>query len=337
MKDYYTSVKDSNFLDLRWNEIGNEGAKALLSVLAKNNSLQDLILMGNKIDEEILKEINDKLNRNKNLNYNYFVNNEKGKGNNSQINYNKDPTVNFEEKLSHEPPFKNSIKFLEKEKEITEELKARYDVQIISNSKLEKRIKELEIMLNNERSKVDDIRNQTNKELQNEKDLRFRYEEQVLKLKEDSMKKEIEYNKNLQELEIKISNIFQENSNFHNENKLLRDQNDRLRGTYEEKYKGLEENYIKNSNFLNETIDSMRSENEKIRKEFQDDLKNLHKDWERKFKGLDENYKNMKFHKDELEKEVSNYKKEFLDFKIDKEMEYKERETKLIEEEVYST
>ena len=81
----------------------------------------------------------------------------------------------------------------------------------------------------------------------------------------------------------------------------------------------------------------MRSENEKIRKEFQDDLKNLHKDWERKFKGLDENYKNMKFHKDELEKEVSNYKKEFLDFKIDKEMEYKERETKLIEEEVYST
>ena len=246
MKDYYTSVKDSNFLDLRWNEIGNEGAKALLSVLAKNNSLQDLILMGNKIDEEILKEINDKLNRNKNLNYNYFVNNEKGKGNNSQINYNKDPTVNFEEKLSHEPPFKNSIKFLEKEKEITEELKARYDVQIISNSKLEKRIKELEIMLNNERSKVDDIRNQTNKELQNEKDLRFRYEEQVLKLKEDSMKKEIEYNKNLQELEIKISNIFQENSNFHNENKLLRDQNDRLRGTYEEKYKGLEENYIKN-------------------------------------------------------------------------------------------
>ena len=304
--------------------------------MAKNNSLQDLILMGNKIDEEILKEINDKLNRNKNLNYNYFVNNEKGKITNSQSNFSKDPVVNYEEKLSQEPPFKNSIKFLEKEKEISEELKARYDVQIISNSKLEKRIKELEIMLNNERSKLDDVRNHTAKELQNEKDLRFRYEEQVLKLKEDLMKREIEYNKNLQELEIKISNIFQENSNFHNENKLLRDQNERLKGTYEGKYRGLEENNNKNSNFLNETIESLRSENEKIRKDSQDDLKNMHREWDRKFKGLEESYKNMKFQKDELEKEVSNCKKDFLDFKIDKEMEYKERETKLIEEEVIS-
>jgi hypothetical protein len=305
-----------------------------MTVLGKNNSLQDLILMGNKIDEALIKEINEKLNRNKNLNYNYYVNNEKGKLSTSQVMISKDPVVNFEEKLSYEPPFNNSMKFLEKEKEITEELKARYDVQIISNSKLEKRIKELEIMLNNERSKVDEIRNQTAKELQNEKDMRFRYEEQVLKLKEDLMKKEIDYNKNLQELEIKISNIFQENANYINDNKLLKDLNERLRGTYEEKYKGLEENYNKNANFLNDNIDILRSENEKIRKEFQDDLKNMQKEWERKLKGIEESYKNMKFQKDELEKELTNSKKDFLDFKIDKEMEYKDRETKLLEEEV---
>ena len=305
-----------------------------MTVLGKNNSLQDLILMGNKIDEALIKEINEKLNRNKNLNYNYYVNNEKGKLSTSQVMISKDPVVNFEEKLSYEPPFNNSMKFLEKEKEITEELKARYDVQIISNSKLEKRIKELEIMLNNERSKVDEIRNQTAKELQNEKDMRFRYEEQVLKLKEDLMKKEIDYNKNLQELEIKISNIFQENANYINDNKLLKDMNERIRGTYEEKYKGLEENYNKNANFLNDNIDNLRSENEKIRKEFQDDLKNMQRDWERKLKGIEESYKNMKFQKDELEKELTNSKKDFLDFKIDKEMEYKDRETKLLEEEV---
>ncbi len=305
-----------------------------MTVLGKNNSLQDLILMGNKIEETLIKEINEKLNRNKNLNYNYYVNNEKGKLSTSQVMISKDPVVNFEEKLSYEPPFNNSMKFLEKEKEITEELKARYDVQIISNSKLEKRIKELEIMLNNERSKVDEIRNQTTKELQNEKDMRFRYEEQVLKLKEDLMKKEIDYNKNLQELEIKISNIFQENANYINDNKLLKDMNERIRGTYEEKYKGLEENYNKNANFLNDNIDNLRSENEKIRKEFQDDLKNMQRDWERKLKGIEESYKNMKFQKDELEKELTNSKKDFLDFKIDKEMEYKDRETKLLEEEV---
>ncbi len=110
--------------------------------------------------------------------------------------------------------------------------------------------------------------------------------------------------------------------------------NERIRGTYEEKYKGLEENYNKNANFLNDNIDNLRSENEKIRKEFQDDLKNMQRDWERKLKGIEESYKNMKFQKDELEKELTNSKKDFLDFKIDKEMEYKDRETKLLEEEV---
>ncbi len=35
----------------------------------------------------------------------------------------------------------NPVKIIEKEKDISEEFKARYDVQLISNSKLEKRVR----------------------------------------------------------------------------------------------------------------------------------------------------------------------------------------------------
>lgn len=273
------------------------------------------------------------MNRNKNLNYNYFVNNEKSTLKGKSFAEIKDERIEKQSQEQREP-FKTTVKFLEKEKEFTEELKARYDVQVISNSKLEKRIKELEIMLNNERTKVEEIRSQSSKDIQIEKDMRLKYEDQVLKLKEDLMKKEIESNKALQEVEIKLSNIFQENANFQNENKLVRDQLERIKGAYEEKYKGLEENSNKNSSYLEETIDTLRIENEKIRKDFQDELKVILRDWERKFKAHEENFKALKMQKDDLERENSNLKKEFIDFKIDKEMEYKQRESRMIEEEV---
>ena len=44
-------------LDLRWNELGTEGAKALIPGLEKNRTLIQLDLSGNKISEEVLTVI----------------------------------------------------------------------------------------------------------------------------------------------------------------------------------------------------------------------------------------------------------------------------------------
>ena len=53
-------------LDLRWNEINDDGAKQILEVMKKNTTLLYLNLVGNKIvNNTTLKEINDILIRNK--------------------------------------------------------------------------------------------------------------------------------------------------------------------------------------------------------------------------------------------------------------------------------
>lgn len=142
----------------------------------------------------------------------------------------------------------NPVRIIEKEKDITEEFKARYDVQLISNSKLEKRvidliickIRELEVLLNNEKARYDEFRLENQKDLDLERSTKSKYEEMVLKFKEELMRKEIEINKITTDFDIRVSEEVQVKTDALNENKLLSEKLDRLKGTYEEKYRVLE-------------------------------------------------------------------------------------------------
>lgn len=51
-------------MDLRWNRLGNSGAKAILKGLNLNKTLNILELAGNKVSDDYLRQINDFLNRN---------------------------------------------------------------------------------------------------------------------------------------------------------------------------------------------------------------------------------------------------------------------------------
>lgn len=53
------------YYDFRWNDIGPEGGKAILNALQNNNEVQELNLMGNRVPNEILNSISDKLQSNK--------------------------------------------------------------------------------------------------------------------------------------------------------------------------------------------------------------------------------------------------------------------------------
>jgi hypothetical protein len=44
-------------MDLRWNDINNNGAQAILTSLESNSSIINLELAGNAVAEEILAEI----------------------------------------------------------------------------------------------------------------------------------------------------------------------------------------------------------------------------------------------------------------------------------------
>ena len=83
---------------------------------------------------------------------------------------------------------------IEKEKEISDEFKARYDVQLIANSKLEKRVKELEVQLSNEKAKFEEFKMENSKDLDFERNTKMKYEDMILNLKDDLMRKDLEIN-----------------------------------------------------------------------------------------------------------------------------------------------
>jgi hypothetical protein len=331
---YYISelIKNSRSImsiDLRGNDIRNEGAKILLSSLMINNSIQELNLEGNKITDDSLKLISRQISKNKmNLQSTFKINqseNNKFNQQNISIEENKEPTF-IQEQTS-------PVKFLEREKELVEEFKARYDVQLIVNAKLEKRIKELETLLTLERNKVEDAKEKFERELEEERNLRIKYEEQILVLKEEFMKLSIEKNKQQIDSDLKLSSINNELSSLNNENKLLRESVDRIQQTEEEKLISFKEDYENKIEDLNSIIENLQYENEKIKREMRDELKNSENLFEKKYKTLEESYRSVKLSKEESDRINLQLKREILDVKINAENKINEKEKKLIEEE----
>lgn len=93
---------------------------------------------------------------------------------------------------------------LEKEKDIAEEFKARYDVQIIQNSKLEKKIHELEHELSNERQKKSTLKEEYEKLNFKEKQEKTLMEMTIINLRDQISKLEINHKKQIDSYELEL-------------------------------------------------------------------------------------------------------------------------------------
>lgn len=335
-------LKDSQsimYIDLRWNDISNEGAKNILTNLQRNTIIQELNLIGNKVSGETLAEISEILRKNKNNIHsalNIKDDNKLSRSNfmKSGLNFNRSKSPEKENNLTVIRDYENvPLKFLEKEKELSEEFKARYDVQLITNAKLEKKNKELETLIELERNKVSEAKETFDKDLEAERNLRIKYEEQIAFLKEDLMRSAVDKKKIENEYDVKFVALNNQILNLQNENKTLKDNLNRTTETYEEKYILLKEEYESNYRHLNDKIESLKQENEKIRRESTDEIKNNLKDFEKKYKTLEETFRSLKVTKEELERTNVYLKKEMLDVKIEAELKFKEKESQFIDDE----
>jgi hypothetical protein len=341
-------------LDLRWNEIGNEGAREILKNLNNNRNnfnsnfnLKELNLLGNNISQEILFEINEKINLYKNSNFqegekkgNLILQYDFMKTNNFRENFNK--SQNFRENFQN---FNNSQNFqnfnqdqdhtelLLKEKQLTNEYKTRYESQLQLSTTLEKKLKELEVILTNEKSSLSTIKSSHTKELHIEREKNLQYEEIILKQKEDFMSKELEWKKLLSDTEKDISKLIQEKHEITIDNDILKEEKKLLSESYEEKLKSLQEMFEKKNFTLQSGYDSIKIENESLRRNFFEEKKILSKEFDRKLKIQQDLNLTLKSTNDELEKEILIIKREFHEYKMNKEFEIKERESRIAEEE----
>lgn len=321
-------------IDLRWNEIGNDGGKEISAALTSNSVLQEMNLTGNKITQEILFEINDKINRNKNYVYNLNFNHEKIKN-----EYTSKAFPYLSEKINLDNKdlyfFKGNKEdvLLNNTVDLNSEYKARYDSLLLTNTNLEKRVKELEIVLNNSKSNSNEYKSSITKDIQNLKDVKHQLEEELLRRKEENMLKELEQVGKLNEFEHKISKLNQEKQDLIHTNEQLHNQLETIQVSLNEKYKMLEAQYEKNNEFHISNYNDLKEENEKLRKDLSNEMKTLSNTSETKYKSLDDENKKLLSTINELTMENNHLKRELSELKILKEVEWNERESRIKEEE----
>lgn len=100
------------------------------------------------------------------------------------------------------PGSQNEVPYqiLQREKDYAEDLKAKYEAQVISNARTEKRVKELERSIENERRKLKSTNTELVRSLEEEKISRKSIEATLSKLKEDFARSELEKDKLIMDL-----------------------------------------------------------------------------------------------------------------------------------------
>jgi chromosome segregation ATPase len=317
-------AKNLQFLDLRWNEIGNEGAKLIVSSLGNNKTLLELNLIGNKINGDTLRDVNEHMIRNKDFqSYLYSPDNVDGK-----LKTGKKETNVLSDIDSTIP-----LKIIEKEKSISNEFKSRYDVQLIENAKLEKQNKEYEKLLELERQKLNEMKKNFDQSVGIESSNRKKAEDLIINLKEENSKLKIE-NENLRNEIDNIKDQCQKEKNSLNDIiNQLKGSLERKDSEYSEKYNILNNEFQKINKTLNNSITKMVNESETLKKDFNVKNKNSYDEFDKKLRENEDEIQKLKEQNQILQKEISDLKKNSLDEKMDLEMQYKSREARLLDDE----
>ncbi len=317
-------AKNLQFLDLRWNEIGNEGAKLIVSSLGNNKTLLELNLIGNKINGDTLRDVNEHMIRNKDFqSYLYSPDNVDGK-----LKTGKKETNVLSDIDSTIP-----LKIIEKEKSISNEFKSRYDVQLIENAKLEKQNKELEKLLELERIKLNEMKKNFDESVNIESTNRKKAEDLIMSLKEENSKLKIENEELKNELETNKEEYQKEKNSLNDMINQLKGSLNRKDSEYLEKYNILNNEYQKINKTLNNSISKMVNESENLKKDFNLRNKNSYDEFDTKLRDYEEQIQKLKEANMELQNEKSELNKNFLEQKLNLEVQYKNREARILDDE----
>jgi hypothetical protein len=175
-------------IDLRWNEIGTEGARTIISALERNKFITEFEITGNKVSEDALNVIEELVERNR---LGVKGNNFFKKSARSQLNL----------------PVDEQDSFLnEKDKEVMG-IKTRYDAQVVAHENTERKLEHAEKDLGKEREKSSQLRQELLKSIEIEKEQNERILNDMSRLKEEFMKNEIKFTKQIQDLELQVVNL----------------------------------------------------------------------------------------------------------------------------------
>lgn len=103
---------------------------------------------------------------------------------------------------------------LQKEKDYAEDLKAKYEAQVIAHARTEKRTKDLEKQIEQERRKLNSSNSELKRQLEEEKIARKSIESSLSKLKDDFARADLDKDKLIVDLQVKYDRARIEKSQY---------------------------------------------------------------------------------------------------------------------------
>ena len=311
--------KNLKYLDLKWNEIGNDGASILINEIGNNKTLLEINLIGNRINGNMLRYINEFLIRNKNFK-SYLYSPDEENLNESEM----------EKKVLADIDNTIPLKIIEQEKMVSNEFKSRYDVTVIENNRLRQENKELEKILEDLKKKNNNLKDNYDISIENEKKIRLNIEENSMNLKDELNKLKIDNNllnndyENLVNENEKVKNRLKERLDY------LKDDLNNKKNDYDQKYELLNNEFVKINNNLSEQIRNLVLESEK---NYRKNKRNDYDDLETKVNKLKFENQRLKKENSEFENIIEKNKQNVAKNRLELEEEYKLRESKFMNNE----
>lgn len=213
--------------------------------------------------------------------------------------------------------------------EVLRDVHSKYENHVSSNLRTGAAISELEMILEAERRKTKDLKDRLEADLENERRMRVEFENKLIKLKDESMKKEML----ISELDFKANNLVHENQSLLNENNQIKDENVRMTEIYNMKIREYEEKLSYQHRQLSSMEMEYREELENIKRQHQQELQRVIKEWETRYASIEQKCHGFMGTREEMEREIRRLNDMLLKVKLQGEEEIKEMAIRIQEEE----
>ncbi|OMJ85977.1 hypothetical protein SteCoe_12611 [Stentor coeruleus] len=315
-------------IDLRWNEIGVLGAKKLLSSISQSRSLKIIDLSGNKIPEDLILQIEQQLKGEEKL---------KKIENKYKTEVRLPRTENrypkSEDRLLQDDYSRTRSPARIKEFSYNDELYAKYEGQMIANARNEAKINELEILLEQESRKVQEIKNDFLNELDTEKSRRLYSDEALMLYKEEALKKEMDDARTIQELEDKINRQVNEKNMIILELENIQEQYNKFNIGTQDRIRNLEDKLNQQERQNKQNDESYRQVLDKMKIETEQKIYEISREYQNKLEISDENFRLVKNAKENAENEVRVLKNQIAQIKTQMQEALNDQEFRIRDEE----
>ncbi|CAG9329321.1 unnamed protein product [Blepharisma stoltei] len=292
-------------IDLRWNDIGASGARSLLSALRKPHAIQSIEVSGNKIPEDLLQQLEQILKGDQSPNKSRY-------GSPRSLSKSMERTAS---------------------RDFSDDIHLKLEAQIMATARSESKINELELLLDQEARRSNEMRNDLLGELENEKAKRAMAEEAVMIQKEESFKREMDDRRVIQDLETKLSRANNEKGILNQELENLQEQFQKLQNSTMERYRAYDEKLSQQERLYKQLEETSRNSLDRAKKEHLQEVFEINRDFTNKLEDAEESLRNLRTAREALENENKTLRGQIAQLKSNHQEALTEQDFKIREEE----